>query len=164
MQVLIDEFQGDPQKFYDLVQREVEKREIPGLNFARETASREKKGGFLKGTFLGGLIGGTESAPVLIIADKIQQVKVLAYRYGRSFCVSTLSYWNDNGFANQEKEGKLSWLEEVYSGCFTETVNRTVREALELYLQQSQKPVPPTLNPKDIFYSRESRALTGAGV
>lgn len=152
MQVLIDDFSGDPKELYALVKEEVEKREVPDIKFLDDTEVRGKKGGFL-----GAIFAGTEQATSLIVADKIQSVKVLAYRFGRGFLVSTRSFWKDLTFAKQETEGKLLWLEEVYSGCFAETVNRAVRAALSRYLQQRQVPVPPNLDPRDVFYSRETR-------
>lgn len=149
MQILIDDFNGEPKEFYQLVKEEVQKREVPDVTFSDDIEARAKKGGWFS---------GTETTSTLIVANKIQSVKVLAYRYGRSFLVSTRSYWTDRKFAEQEAEGKLLWLEEAYSGCFAETVNRAMRTALSQYLQKRQVAVPANLDPKEVFYSREAHA------
>ena len=153
MQILIDDFNGDSKEFYAFVKQEVEKREVPSATFEDGTEVRGKKGGFI-----GGLIAGSESAASFVVSDKIQFVKVLAYNFGKSFLVSTRTFWKDRKFAQEETEGKLLWLEEAYSGCFTETVNRAVRTALTLYMQKRQAPIPPNLDPREVFYSREARA------
>ncbi len=144
--ILVDEFEGDPKEFYEQVKEEVKKREIPAVKFKEKSEFRSK-----------GWFSGSEVAPTLSVGDETSEVLVFAYQYGRSFHVSTRAYWQSIKMAQREREGKLLYLEEVRSGCFTENVNRAVRTALEDHLKKRKAPVPPTLNPKNVFYSRESQ-------
>lgn len=146
MAILIDEFDGNPAELYELVQAEVKKREIPGIQFGEAKETRSK-----------GWFAGKESAPTLSIHDDAHKVHLLAYRFGRSFHVSTRAYWQTMKMADKEKEGRLVFLEDVRSGAFSETIDRAVRSALAIHLEKHQRPVPPSLNPKDIFYKREAQ-------
>lgn len=147
LKILIDEFDGDPAELYELVRAEVTKREVPGVSFSEEKESRSK-GWFRK-----------EKAPMLVAfaKEELLEAKVLAYQYGRAFHVSTRVFWIDEDLAEKERKGLLAYLEEVRSGAFAETVNRSVRAALTTHLEKRQKAVPPTLNPKDVFYTREAQ-------
>jgi hypothetical protein len=146
MAILIDEFDGNAPELYELVQAEIAKREIPGVKFASASEHRSK-----------GWFSAGESAPMLSIADDTHKVQVLAYQFGRSFHVSTRAYWQKFKMADKEREGKLVFLEEVRSGVFSETVDRAVRAALVLHLEKHQRPAPPSLNPKDVFYKRDAQ-------
>lgn len=152
MAILIDEFEGNPQELYELVTLEVKRREIPGLKFG-ESQEYRSKGWFSSG----------ESAPQLEIADDAHKVLLLAYQFGRSFHVSTRAYWQKLKTAEKERAGKLAFLEEVRSGCFSETVDRAVRAALTQHLEKRQAPVPTSLNPKDVFYRREAQTDVAEG-
>jgi hypothetical protein len=146
MAILIDEFDGNPAELYDLVQAEVKKREIPGLRFT-DASEYRSKGWFSAGEF----------APMLSIADETHRVQVLAYQFGRSFHVSTRAYWQQRKMAAKEREGQLFFLDEVRSGAFSETIDRAVKAALVVHLEKHQRPVPASLNPKDVFYTREAQ-------
>jgi hypothetical protein len=146
MAILIDEFDGNPQELYELVQEQVKKREIPGVNFLSGSESRSK-----------GWLSGSESVTTLSIVDGTHRVNLLAYQFGRSFHVSTRAYWQKWKMADKEREGKLVFLEEVRSGVFSETIDRAVRAALAVHLEKKQRPVPASLNPKEIFYKRETQ-------
>ena len=117
MAILIDEFDGNPQELYELVQEEVKKREIPGVNFFSGSESRSK-----------GWFSGSESVKTLSIADDTHRVNLLAYQFGRSFHVSTRAYWQKWKMADKEREGKLVFLEEVRSGVFSEIGRASCRE------------------------------------
>ena len=144
--ILLDAFPGDPQELYELVVEEVHKREIPGVQITGAT-ERRSKGWFAAG----------EVVPSLTIADSEHKVMLLAYQFGRSFHVSTRAYWQKVKMAERERDGKLVFLEEVRSGCFSETVNRAVRAALVRHMGKRSAPVPSELDPKDIFYRREDQ-------
>jgi hypothetical protein len=146
LNILIDEFDGDPSEVYDLTQAEIKKREIPGVEFGESTEKRSK-GWFVR----------KEKAPMLVINDDMLRIKLLAYQYGRSFHVSTRHYWLHEGLVEADRAGNLAFLEEVRAGAFSETVDRSVRSALAIHLEKRQKPVPPSLNPKDVFYKREAQ-------
>ena len=146
LRILVDEFDGDASELYELIQAEVKKREIPGIKFSGATEYRSK-----------GWFAGSEKAPVLTVGDDTHKVHVLAYQFGRSFHVSTRAYWQKEKMGDKERAGLLVFLEEVRSGAFDETVNRAVRAALATHMEKRQKPVPPSLNPKDIFYVREAQ-------
>jgi hypothetical protein len=150
--ILIDDFEGDPAELYALVQEEVKRREIPGVKF-EGAAEYRSKGWFSAG----------ESAPSLKIVDETHSVMLLAYQFGRSFHVSTRAYWQKVKMAEKERQGKLWFLEEVRSGAFSETVDRAVREALVNHLEKRAAPVPPSLNPKEVFYRREAQTGEAEG-
>ncbi len=150
--ILIDEFDGNPEELYQRVSENVKKREIPGVKFGTSAEFRSK-----------GWFSSGESAPRLEIADDTHKVYLLAYQFGRSFHVSTRAYWQKTKMAEKEREGKLWFLEEVRSGAFSETVDRAVRAALAQLLEKHQAPVPVSLNPKDVFYRRESQTGEAEG-
>lgn len=150
--ILIDEFDGDPQKLYEMVTDEVKKREIPGVKFESSTEYRSK-----------GWFSSGEIAASLKVGDDTHRVEILAYQFGRSFHVSTRAYWQKVKMAEKEREGKLWFLEEVRSGAFSETIDRAVRASLVRHLEQRHAPVPPTLNPKDVFYRREAQTGEAEG-
>ena len=150
--ILVDDFEGDAEEFYQVVAEEVDKKEIPGVQIRRSAQSRSKSGGWF---------AGVETVPALTVADKTQKVAVIAYPFGRSFHVATRAYWTDMKFAQMEREGRLYPLEEIYSGCFQETVDRAVRAALVKYLAKRQAPVPPDLDPKSVFYVRGAQGGEG---
>lgn len=152
MNILIDDLKGDTKGLFHLIQQEVTKREVPDVAFSKGSQIRAKKGGLM-----GALTGGDEEVPSLVMADKIQKVEVLAYQFGRSFMISARASWLDKKFAAADEMGKLMWLEEAFSGCFTESVYRAVRAAVAQYLQQAQRPIPPSLDPKEIFVRREKQ-------
>jgi hypothetical protein len=146
LSILIDEFDGDPGEFYGLVQEEVKKREIPGCRF-KDSSEFRSRGWFSAG----------ETAPSISVETEEYRVMVLAYRYGRSFSVSTQAYWQKPKMAEKERSGKLWFLEEVRSGAFSETINRSVRAALVRHMEKHSAPIPAGLNPKEVFYRREAQ-------
>ena len=152
MAILIDEFDGDPQELYGMVTEEIKKREIPGVKFGSTTEIRSK-----------GWFSGPEMAPTLAVVDGTHRMLVFAYQFGRSFHVSTRAYWEKVKMAEKERVGKLAFLEDVRSGCFSETVDRAVRAALTKHLEKRQAPIPSALNPKEIFYRREAQTGEAEG-
>lgn len=154
MNILIDDLRGDTKAVFQLIQQEVTKREIPDVSFSKGSQIRAKKGGLM-----GALTAGDEQVTSLVIGDKIQKVEVMAYQFGRSFMISARASWLDRKFAAADEMGKLMWLEEAFSGCFTESVYRAIRAAVAQYLQESQKPIPPSLDPKEIFVRREKQGI-----
>lgn len=146
MAILIDGFDGDLEEFYGLVQEEIRKREIPGVEIEAASEFRSK-GWFARG----------ESAPQLKVQDDAHRVFILAYQFGRSFHVSTRAYWRTYKMGEKDRQGKLAFLEEVRSGAFSETIDRAVRTALTRHLEKRSVAIPPSLNPQDIFYKRETQ-------
>ena len=145
-QMLIDEFDGDPKELYELIKEEIKKRDIPGVQFA-DTQEYFSRGWF----------SANETAPCLIVTDGTHEAKVFAYQFGRSFHLSNRLFWRDYKLAEQQKEGKLDFLAEVRLGLFDENIERAVRLALGRYLEKCQVPVPPNLNPRDIFYGPKTQ-------
>ena len=150
--ILIDEFEGKPFELYELVKEQVQKRDIPGIKFGDYLEFRSK-----------GWFAGHESAPYLNVYDDTHEVKVLAYQFGRSFHVSTRAFWRTFKMIERERNGKLDYLEEVRSACFSETINRSMRAALTQYLEKKQAPVPTSLRPQDVFYVRQSQTGQAEG-
>lgn len=144
-QMLVDDFRGDPKRFFGLVREEALKREIPNVRFDEKVEVVSK-----------GFFGGTkDSALYLSVNDEINEVRVVAYQYGRGFHVTTRPYWLHGGYADMEKQGTLNYFIELRSSCFTEAVTRAVQDALRSYLEANQKPIPPALDPKQVFFSRD---------
>lgn len=149
LSILIDNFDGDPNTLYSHVRGELERREIPGLQFGLVEVKRSK-----------GLFAGKEKAPVLSVQDDDHESQIFAYSFGRSFNVCTRTKWLRDITMERRAEktgiGRIKFLEEVRMSCFGETVDRCTRAALTIYLEQNQHPIPPNLNPKDVFYKRSS--------
>ena len=74
--LLIDQRDGSPSDFYELVRDELRLREIPGLRVEHTAATRSK-----------GLFAGSEKADVLTVFDDSHESQVFAYSFGRTFNV-----------------------------------------------------------------------------
>src|SRR5690242_8715360 len=123
--MLIDDIDGNPKEFYQLVKEEVSKRQIPGVNFEDRVEFRPK-----------GLLSA-DKFPSLSINDGTSEIRLFAYQFARSFYVSSRGFWKDQKLGAKADEDPASNYGLVAQwNCFTESVNRAVSSALSRYLEK----------------------------
>jgi len=171
--ILLDGVQGDPSVFYEFVIREVQERQVPevmfsmGSEFGTKIAKKWTAGEIAKEAAKAYVTAGIsllftdkrEKWPSLVVEDSLSRAVVCAYQYGSAFHVTCKSFWRDKRNAEHEREGKLSYGDEVVSGCFDESMDRAVQQALHNYLSSIQiERVPEDLERRKAKYHRSSFA------
>ena len=141
---LIHGFHGDATTFYDFVVEEINKRNIPGLQYDwQQDWALVKKGGFLDIQLLEGLGREIEQARMLRAFDVCHQAFILGYQFADSFYVSVRTAWNDE-LGRMAREGEyLPPLTKVRLSCFGGIVTAAVKFAVERYLETSVDVPPP---------------------
>ena len=172
---LVDEVQGEPAIFYEFVVKQIQHRQIPDVSFsmanefgkkvtkkwtgadiAKEAAKAYVTGG-LSLLFRG---DKREKWPSLAIEDRFSRAVVCAYQYGNSFHVSVRNFWKDRKMAGKEREGRLAYGDEVISGCFDESIERAVQQALYDYLGSLEvQEIPEEMKRKRTEYQRSSHVM-----
>ncbi len=134
--VLIDDFRGDPQEFYNLVVEEINKRELTDVKYDWVQEVESTKMFFNKG----------DKTQALRISFRGHSMNVLGYQIGGSFHASART-----SVAPTTKV-TTGFLYETIMDCFEEVVKRSVRAALARHLEARSVPVPHDLNPREVFF------------
>lgn len=146
--ILVDDFSGDPDEFYKLVQQQIQSCAIPGIKFGIDWVAGKKTGWFSR-----------QKIKALVVHDKLNREVIVAFPYGNGFAVATRSFWQDYGMKEKEKQGKLTWGEEMDSSLFAESVDRAVREALALYVEQDARTAPKGLREERALFERAPQVV-----
>jgi hypothetical protein len=123
--ILIDGFVGNPDEFYSLVVEEVNKRELPDVQFGWTADSESTKTFFNRG----------DKAKALSVSCKGQGITVLGYQIGRCFHVSTRTLW-------ETENDKAGFLFHAIRSCFEQVVDRATRTALSRHME-ARSSAPP---------------------
>jgi len=134
MNVLIDDFKGDPEEVYDFVTEEVKRRELEGITFDWWEEVESTK-----------LLRSGAKARALRIAFRGNKFNVLCLQVGRGFLVSLRQ-------TQKREEDKAGFIHEITVGCFEEIVRRATRRALKRHLEAEKARVPEGLDPAEVFY------------
>lgn len=141
---LIEGITADPQDFYALCGQEIGKRGIPNLIFDWRTLERLDQGALLSKT--------VESALALVAKDERHCAEIVAYPFGTNLYVETRLHWtNPSTVEYAEKYDRVSYLDDVRQRCFVSLIDNAVRDALKLYLEKLDAPIPTGLDAKDVF-------------
>jgi hypothetical protein len=134
MNVLVDDFVGNPEEFYTLVAEEVKWREIEGITFDWWEEVESTK-----------MLRPGATARALRIAFRGNKWNVLAFQVGKAFLVSLRK-------TMETEADKAGFLHEVMVAAFIEIVRRSTRTALARYLEGKSARVPEGLDPAEVFF------------
>ncbi len=134
IQILTDNFVGNPEQFYSLVVAELNTRALPGIRYDWVLETEFEKGLFKK---------GGESGQMLRVEFKNRWMFVFCFQVGTSFFVSTRTQ------ANFDNQVGSTYLQNVILLCFEKAVDRSTRSALARYMESRSFPVPAYLAAND---------------
>lgn len=130
LQILSDNFVGDPNDFYSLVIEEIKEG---GLDVQFSWRAEAE--------FLGGMFKDRgQEAKMLTLLYRKKFIHVFCLQVGKSFFVSTRPEANfDEGAATR------TYFQNVHLLCYQKTVDRCTRKALTRHMEAKSFPVPAHL-------------------
>lgn len=135
MHVLLDNFAGSPQDFYNHVVGEIRNWEFPDVQFSwREEVESTK------------LLRSGEKAQALQISFRGDSIVVLAFQIGKCIVISTRRLIASN-------RDKAGILHELSVAAFEEVIKRAVRSTLKRVLEERALPIPDDLKPENVFFT-----------
>jgi len=133
---LFDNHEGDPKRFYQLIQDRINERKLPksagiAYNWGKDFEH-------------GKILSSSAEAQSLLIKTTFGTFSALAYQYGECFHLSVrLSY-------DKPASGKERYLEQVQIECVTSTIRGAFDEAVQSYIEETGAKIQG-ITPEEVF-------------